>query len=76
MVFRVVTWIITVIIGVVRALCPRCANTLPKACFRLYLRVFHFIRVLGRGGGGFPMDWYTTLLPMTKMSLWYTSKFI
>ena len=28
-VFRVVTWIITVIIGAVRALCPRCAKTPP-----------------------------------------------
>ena len=30
MVFRVVTWIITVIIGAVRALCARCAKTPPK----------------------------------------------
>ena len=29
MVFRVVTWIITVIIGAVPALCPRCAKTPP-----------------------------------------------
>ena len=29
MVFRVVTWIITAIIGAVRALCPRCAKTPP-----------------------------------------------
>ena len=29
MVFRVVTWIIAVIIGAVRALCPRCAKTPP-----------------------------------------------
>ena len=31
MVFRVVTWIITVIIGAVPALCPRCAKTPPMA---------------------------------------------
>ena len=29
-VFRVVTWIITVIIGAVRALCPRCARAVRK----------------------------------------------
>ena len=29
-VFRVVTWIITVIIGAVRVLCLRCAKTPPK----------------------------------------------
>ena len=28
-VFRVITWIITVIIGTVPALCPRCAKTPP-----------------------------------------------
>ena len=32
MVFRVVTWIITVIIGAVRALCPRCARAVPALC--------------------------------------------
>ena len=32
-VFRVVTWIITVIIGAVRALCPRRAKTPPKTRF-------------------------------------------
>ena len=30
--FRVVTWIITVIIGAVPVLCPRCAKTPPKSC--------------------------------------------
>ena len=37
MVFRVVTWIITVIIGAVRALCPRCAKTPPMSLLRCSL---------------------------------------
>ena len=34
MVFRVVTWIITVIIGAVRALCPCCARAVRKRPLR------------------------------------------
>ena len=46
-VFRVVTWIITVIIGAVPALCPRCAKTPPKCCLIAVVTEVPFARSIG-----------------------------
>ena len=43
MVFRVVTWIIAVIIGAVRALCARCARAVRKRPLGQSVIVLHFL---------------------------------
>ena len=56
MVFRVVTWIITVIIGAVRALCPRCARAVPALCENAPLVSS---KVLSVSGGVWPTQMLT-----------------